>query len=520
MKKDDKVRSRLGSVGRRDLLKVSAGVALGQMLPIPKASAETPAAARPAGVIAETGTGWKNDANRSSGNGPMDNTTRQIVQYVSSFSESNLSEAAVETMGYIMMDSIASLMAGFESEPARICARLARTTQSDLKSTVLGYGVTTSPELAAFANGCMLRHTDFNDYGPGGHPSDIISGILAVAEALHSTGMQTLGAVAMGYEIIGALALASPGDGVGDGGWDGPYEGLATALAVGKLMGLNEDQLANALSLALVPHMPMIVSHIGALSHWKGCHSSESIRCAIFAALMAKEGMTGPSEPFEARHGLFDHMGRFKELHLPAGGPDGRMIVQRISYKRYPAEASTQSVIEMVPQIKAWTKVEDIQSIVAELPFDGWQEIADPPKWDPRNRETADHSFPYVLSRALLDGDIYLDSYTPEKFMDPVARRLMDKITVRANMDYTYLGQARLTVRTKTDVLVKETAVHVETPMTHEEVMGKFNRVCDFRSVSSGQKDRARAAWSNLRAVKDIAEPMRDLANFGRPLPL
>jgi 2-methylcitrate dehydratase len=231
--------------------------------------------------------------------------------------------------------------------------------------------------------------------------------------------------------------------------------------------------------------------------------------------------MTGPSMPFEARNGLFDHMGKFKEIHLPTAGADGRMIIQKISYKRFPAEASGQSFIEFAPSIRAWTKVDDIDSIVAELPFDGWQEIADPPKWDPRNRETADHSLPYIISRSLIDGDIYLDSFTEEKFMDPAARRLMDKITVRPNMDYTYLGRARITVRNKSGAeFVKETSVHVETPMTHDEVISKFKRACAFRSVSDGQRDRALTAWSNLRAVKDIAEPMRDLANFGRPLPL
>jgi 2-methylcitrate dehydratase len=139
------------------------------------------------GVV--TRAGYKNDANRSSGNGPMDNTSRQIVEYVRSFSESSLTPPVVHALGRTMVDSMAALIAGFESEPARICARLARTVQSDLKCTVLGYGVTTSPELAAFANGCMLRHTDFNDLGPGGHLSDIISGILAIGEALHSSGL-------------------------------------------------------------------------------------------------------------------------------------------------------------------------------------------------------------------------------------------------------------------------------------------------------------------------------------------
>jgi len=105
------------------------------------------------GAAAVTRSGWKNDAGRASGNGPIDDTTRQIVRYVTSFSEANLTGPLTAALGDTMLDAVSSIISGFESEPARICARMARTTQSTLESTVLGYGVTTSPELAAFANG-------------------------------------------------------------------------------------------------------------------------------------------------------------------------------------------------------------------------------------------------------------------------------------------------------------------------------------------------------------------------------
>ena len=95
---------------------------------------------------------------------------------------------------------------------------------------------------------------------------------------------------------------------------------------------------------------------------------------------------------------------------------------------------------EIIPQVRAWTKVEDIASIHIEMPFSGWLEIADPPKWDPRNRETADHSMPYEAARALIDGDIYVDSFTHEKIMDPVVRQLTGNMIP--------FGRPRLSLRT------------------------------------------------------------------------
>ena len=128
---------------------------------------------------------------------------------------------------------------------------------------------------------------------------------------------------------------------------------------------------------------------------------------------------------------------------------------------------------------------------------------------------------PYVIARALIDGDIYVNSFSEEKFMDPVARQLMDKITAGPNYAYTYQGQARITVVTKTGgKLVKETLLHMNRPMTRQEIIEKFNRVCAFRSISNQQRDQARELWLNLQKVRDFAEPMNALATFGHPLPL
>jgi 2-methylcitrate dehydratase len=236
---------------------------------------------------------------------------------------------------------------------------------------------------------------------------------------------------------------------------------------------------------------------------------------------MAREGMTGPCQPFEGRHGLFDNVGPLRNPRLPAPSPDGRLLIERMGHKRFPSEGSTQSILEVTPAIRTWLGSDEVASIHVELPFAGWQETADPPKWDPKNRETADHSMPYVIAIALVDGEVYLDSFTPTSFGRPKVKRLAEKITVSPNFEYRYQGQSRLTIRTRSGrELVKETDVHMNTPMTHEEILVKFNRVCATRFVRDDQRDRLRATWSDLRKVKDIADPIRDLAHFGRPQPL
>ena len=133
---------------------------------------------------------------------------------------------------------------------------------------------------------------------------------------------------------------------------------------------------------------------------------------------------------------------------------------------------------------------------------------------------------PYEIARALIDGEIWIDSFEPEKLMEPAVRALMEKITASANPEYSYHGQMRITVRTRSGgELIREigksnTGISLGSPVTQEEIVAKFNRVFAFMNVSDEQRDRALAQWSDLRAVNDIAEPMQNLARFGRPRPL
>src|SRR5262249_16720527 len=213
----------------------------------------------PPGPRPHTGPGYKYTANRLGSNGPMDDTTRKIVQWVREFDESKLTESVVKEVNRMMVDTMAACISSFETTPARIAARMGRYAQPvGLKSTILGYGITTTPELAAFANGVLVRETDMND--GTAHMSNLIPGALAIGEALHSTGTQVMTAVAMAFDI-----------------WEVPGigESVPAAMAAGKLMGLDEDRLANALSIALTAHVALNKG-VGTLSMWKGVRSAEA----------------------------------------------------------------------------------------------------------------------------------------------------------------------------------------------------------------------------------------------------
>ncbi len=286
-------------------------------------------------------------------------------------------------------------------------------------------------------------------------------------------------------------------------------------------------RLANAVGMALVPHVALNKG-VGAPSMWKGVRSAEATKSGVWAALMAREGMTGPPHPFEGRGSFWSLRGRGREFTLP---DQAELCIERNWFKRFPADAQSQGVLVLLPDIRSWTSVEEIESIQYDMTFDNWQEVGSAPKWDPRNHETADHSMPFLLARGLLDGDVYLDSFTRDKILDPAVREVMAKMTLGPVADWRGLGTGRLTIRKKSgeqrhwDTLGGSRNPTLEdyrrnVNMTDVEIAKKFDRACAYMKVPDTQRDRARTMWGNLPAVKDIGDATQTLARFGNPQPL
>ena len=121
--------------------------------------------------------------------------------------------------------------------------------------------------------------------------------------------------------------------------------GVSTALAVGKLWHFNDEQLANAASLAIVPSLPIAVSRWGELSMLKGCSNAFSVRNGVFSAMLAQKGFTSAPEPYEGTYGLCHFLGPFMP-HLPVF-TDGPRVVQMSHQKTIPADTQGLSLYDI-----------------------------------------------------------------------------------------------------------------------------------------------------------------------------
>ena len=317
----------------------------------------------------------------------MDRTTEALARYATALAYEDLTPTAVHEVKRKLIDAFGCAVGGYESEPSRIARRMAAVRTSTPAARVLGEGTRTTPEMAAFANAVMVRFLDANDtyispINGTAHPSDMIPGLLALAEAYRASCRELILAVVVAYETVGALADAVA---LRDRGWDqGLYVVLGTAVGAGKLLGLSFEAMADAIAIAVTANVPTRQSRAGELSMWKGVATPTSTGAGVFAALLASEGMTGPTAAFEGRHGVWDQVTGPFELG-PMGGGDGRpFMIERANLKFFPAEYHSQAPLWMALRLRERVKLEEIAQLNVRTYWMAYSEIgSEPAKWTP-----------------------------------------------------------------------------------------------------------------------------------------
>ena len=199
-------------------------------------------------------------------------------------------------------------------------------------------------------------------------------------------------------------------------------------------MKLGPDRLTEAVNLAVNDHIPMNQTRVQVLSDWKGLADAEAARNAVFAALLARGGLTGPAPIFEGRAGFFKQVSGPATVDVDAFGRRGVPFrIGTCGMKAYPAVVYTQTAIAAgIAVAKEVGAIDRVTAVEIATTRRGFQTAAsDPEKWAPQTRDTADHSLPYITARAMFDGDITNDSYAPEKLRDPGILAFMRKISVK-----------------------------------------------------------------------------------------
>lgn len=267
------------------------------------------------------------------------------------------------------------------------------------------------------------------------------------------------------------------------------YGLVSSSLAAAKLMGLDPVRATHSVNLAVNGHIAMRQVRAGELSMWKGASFANAARNAVFAATLAREGMTGPAPIFEGEMGFFKQVSGEFELDVGKFGRDGKGYRVVDTYVKYwPAEYHAQSAIWAAIEVrKRLGGMEGVESVLVETHEAGYTILGkDPEKWAPKTKETADHSLPFMVGAALLKGTVDNSSYSDESVRDPETLRFLQKVKVVEDPALTRMYPERgmpnritLTAKggRKESAQVDVPKGHPLNPMTKEDIEGKFLRL-------------------------------------------
>ena len=433
-----------------------------------------------------------------------------FASFASTLSYGDLPPSAVTASKERLLDSMGCALGAYDCDTAEVGRKLAGPAARDeLAGRMLGSSELAAADAAAFVNSCMIRNLDFNDTYPGGHPSDSLGGLFAVAPQIGASGKQLITATVVAYEIFIRLQMKAQ---LRERGWDQGF-GISVGAAAGlaNLMGLSREVAQHAIAITAVANMPMRASRAGQLSMWKGAATAYAVRNAVFGVQLAAAGMTGPEAPFTGRHGLTELISGPIELP-PFGTAADAFFIPRAKIKYWPVVYNMQALVWAAIELRKQVAVEDIASVDVETYWSAWHESgSEPAKWDPRTRETADHSLPYILAWTLRHGIIDQRAFLPESYLDPSVRPFMDRVTVRINdefeKDFPRIVRMRVTATdragTSHQVYIVNPLGHEDNPVSAAELAAKVMRLCEPR-LGEARAASALKQWQNIDALTDV----------------
>ena len=428
----------------------------------------------------------------------MSTLVQKMGEFVARSSYEDLSAEARAALKARMLDSLGCALGALDGETTPALKGELGEFGGRALCTVLGAG-RTAPDRAAFYNGSLVRYLDFNDSylakDETCHPSDNLAAVLAAAEHVGASGRELLTALAVAYQVQCRLSDVAP---VRDRGFDHTtHLAYSVAAGVARALGLDAERTAHAIAIAGASLTALRITRTGALSNWKGLAAPAAAFGATHAAYLARRGITGPLGIFEGNKGLFDAITGPFSIDW---SQEDLERVRATALKRFNAEVHAQSAIEAALELTGGQRLaaEQVERVEVDVFGVAYRIIGGGEEGDKRmveTKEQADHSLPYMLAAALLDGRLMPEQYRRERILRSDVQSLLRRVVVRESPELSarfpreHACRLRLVMR---DGAVREREKHdyegfPTRPMPWERVVAKFH------ALGAAVPERARA---------------------------
>src|SRR5712672_2595923 len=389
--------------------------------------------------------------------------TRTAVERIAAFAAAARPEQLTSDIRHLVkrniLDSLGCAIAALPGPPFKALREQFEEYRAPGRCTLIGGGKTSADQAALFNSG-LVRYVDLLDsyMSPGGlcHPSDNFGAILAAAEHVEASGEQFMLALAVSYEIQCRFTRVVP---VMAKGFNHATQlAISAAASAAKLFGLSAGGIANAISIATADNVSLACIHVEPVSQWKGFSPGWTGMRAVYAASMAKRGFTGPRGLFEGPKGLEQMFGQAIAVDWDDPSLD---FVTHTVLKKYCSLIHGQPVIEATLDLRRSYKLDaaDVEHVRCDT-FQAGYDFAGGgtygSKDHPWMKEQGDYNLKYLISAALLDGQVGPAQLTDERVQAPDAQAMVARIECRPD--------AQLTARFPQEVGARITSPHKGRP--------------------------------------------------------
>ena len=448
--------------------------------------------------------------------------SRTISEFAVNLKYKDLPKEVIHEVKRYLYDSIGCAFGGYRTKDVKILHGIYREMGGKKESTVIGFGDMIPAVNATLVNSLMIRALDFNDIywkEDPSHPSDLIPAALSTAEMAGTSMKEVITAIVLAYEFEQRLCeFATPG--IRERKWHhATLTQFVSPIVAGKILGLNVDQMVNAIGISGSHNHTIGCPTAGKLTMMKNTVDPMAVQSGVLAALMAKKGYSGTEAVFEGKEGFMDtflgwNAKEQKVEPLSMKGRDGvsgwKWNVEKLidglgdsykilecSMKAFPTEALTHTHLSAT--LNAVTKnnisYDQIETVTLTTLAQAYDILFDPHKYRPESRETADHSLPYCIAAALVDHKITTQSFSDKKLKDPRIWEVIDKIKGEPSIEFEKMFPAKqpskVVVRTNDG---REFSEYLEypkgdprEPMTMEDLDNKFNALSE-KLISSDKR--------------------------------
>jgi len=383
------------------------------------------------------------------------------------------------------------------------------------ESSMVGFGGKVPATNAALVNGVLCARRDYDDtqlYYAGGHTSrSIIPTALAMAEREGNVnGRDFITAVALAHDL--ECRIAASGRGVTS--WYMIYNFLGAAAAAGKILRLDENKMAECLSLAFHQICGASIGGSADLGPLKGMSNGFACKAGVLSALLSNEGL-GKTWDFldPGRRGNFYDV-FFHGVYAPS------MVTLDLgktymglttSAKEYPCchgqHAAIKAVLGLVK--KHDLKAEDVESVTISVNIADYELLAMPEdrKRNPSNLIETQFSLYWSIANAVTYGEVNINNFTKKALQDRRVREMIPKIRCLPKIEFSRDQMSSAAPRTTpvtAEIITSDGSVYVS-EVAPDELLGGSKNAVTFEFIAQKFKECC------LFSVKPISEKNQEI---------